>query len=318
MNEKLENRYLRRTFRPIGWLLIVYFLLMNLFVSFTMVGDLVSRLLTSLVDGVPFDQPDASILASNGWGYVLALAVGMLLLFCWKDRSFWRSEVFRRKGKMTLGVFGALLCLAMAPQLINSLWVSGLEAVMNLFDKSLLELLESVSGSSSSLSMFLYASLLAPITEELIFRGWIQGSLRPYGKKFAILGSAILFGLFHGNLIQTPYAFLVGLVLGYTAMEYSIWWAIALHMINNLVMADLLSRLLTLLPETLGAHLNYGILIAFTLAGLILLIVKRKRIGEYLRGEYLDRKCMKWFLLNSGFVALALLMLGSSMTMFLL
>lgn len=317
MQEKFENRFLRREFRPIGWMLIAYFMLMNVFVIGTMMLQVMSALFDSVAQGVPYVQPDQKALSSNGWGYVLAMAVGMLILFVWKDRSFWREEVFSRKGKMTVGAFFALLCLTIAPQMINTIWVAGLEAVMNLFDRSLIDLLESVSGSSDSVSMFLYVSILAPISEELIFRGWIQGSLRPYGRKFAILGSAILFGLFHGNLIQTPYAFLVGLVLGYVSMEYSIWWAIALHMFNNLVFADLFTRLLTMLPEMLGSLLNLGVLTAFASAGIVILAVKRNAIRNYLYGEYLDRKCLKWFLLNSGFIALAILMALNGMTMFM-
>jgi membrane protease YdiL (CAAX protease family) len=101
----------------------------------------------------------------------------------------------------------------MGSQMVNSLWLTGLELVMNLFGSSMMPMLEMVSGSTGSFSMFLYGAVLAPISEELLFRGYILRALRPYGKRFAILGSAILFGLFHGNLLQGPYAMLVGLVI---------------------------------------------------------------------------------------------------------
>ena len=45
-------------------------------------------------------------------------------------------------------------------------------------------------------------AILAPVAEELMFRGWILRSLRPYGKRFAVLGSAVLFGIFHGNRLN--------------------------------------------------------------------------------------------------------------------
>ena len=66
-----------------------------------------------------------------------------------------------------------------------------------------------------------------------------------------------------------------------------------------------------------GSLLNLGVLTALTCAGIVILAVKRNAIRNYLYGEYLDRKCLKWFLLNSGFIALAILMALNCMTMFM-
>ena len=121
---------------------------------------------------------------------------------------------------MSLKVFGCCLSLLIGTQMVNSVWVTGLELVMNLFGGSLMPMMEAVSGSADTVSMFLYSALFAPIAEELLFRGYILRTLRPYGKRFAIFASAVLFGLFHGNLVQTPYAILVGLLLGYVTVEY--------------------------------------------------------------------------------------------------
>ena len=64
---------------------------------------------------------------------------------------------------------------------------------------------------------FLATVVLAPVTEEFLFRGVIlHGFLRNYGRRKAILVSALLFALFHLNPWQFPGAFLLGLVLG--------WW----------------------------------------------------------------------------------------------
>ena len=137
----------------------------------------------------------------------------------------------------------------------------------------------------------------------------------PYGKKFAIFCSAVCFGIFHGNLIQTPYAFLVGLILGYVTAEYSIWWAIAMHMINNMVLADLIPRLLSFLPELAQSLILSGIIWAFAIAGAVILIVKRHEVKAYTRGECMDKRCLRGFFLNSGFVVLAILMVVSMLMM---
>jgi len=317
MNEKQINRYLRREFRTPGWLLVAYFGLMNVMVMVGMIGDMLKQTIDSISLGDWMAEPDMDAILGNAWGYLWAVAVAMLFLFMWKDSDFWKERVFARKGKMRFGTFLVLLCVCMTIQFVNSFWVEGLERFMNLFDKSILETLESVSGSSDTVSMFLYASFVAPIAEELIFRGYIQGVLSRFGKKFAILCSALLFGIFHGNLVQTPYAFFAGLLLGYVAAEYHIGWAIGIHMFNNFVLADLLARATSGFSEEIAGAINMILLGLATLVTGIMLIVKRKVFAAYLRREWLDRRCLKWFLLNSGSIVLFILMSINSLLVLL-
>lgn len=80
----------------------------------------------------------------------------------------------------------------------------------------------------------LYVAAIPALVEELAFRGIALGLLRKYGDGFAILISSLLFGLLHGNLIQIPFAFFVGVVLAYTVVRTgSIVPAIVIHFINN-------------------------------------------------------------------------------------
>ena len=58
-------------------------------------------------------------------------------------------------------------------------------------------------------------SLLAPIFEELFFRKLLIDRTVKYGAKLSILLSALLFALFHGNLSQFFYAFLIGAFFAY-------------------------------------------------------------------------------------------------------
>lgn len=308
MDEKYVNRFLRREFRVIGWLLAAYYGIMNILTVAAVFSDVLRQFLQSLSRGQFPGNPDIHALMGNGWGYVATVAVGLLFLFCWKEDRFWKESVLASHGKMTVGVFAVLACLCMAAQLVNSLWIAGLELVMNQFDRSVMDILESVSGQSDTFSMFLYASILAPVSEELIFRGYILQTLRPYGKKFAIVLSAFLFGIFHGNLLQTPYAFLMGLVLGYVTVEYHIGWAVALHVFNNLVLADLLTRLTGGLSEQASEAVSLVLLGGAAIAAGVVLIVKRKRIGEYIRSDWMDRRCVKCFFTNSGVIVLMVLM----------
>lgn len=315
MTDKQINKWLRRQFSPIGWVLLAYYGLINLFSLVAMFWEALRQVLKMDHRGpFWFQQLDMDAIAGNAWGYITAIGVLFVILYAWKGSGYWRDEVFAKEKSMSAGVFFSLLCMCIGSQMVNSLWVYGLEFLYNLSDKSLMPMLEAVSGASDTFSMFLYASVLAPVAEELLFRGFVLRTLRPYGKRFAILGSAFLFGLFHGNLLQTPYAFLMGLVLGYVAAEYSIRWAMGLHLFNNFVLADLLTRLLNPMPEMI-ANLIQLILLGGCLAvSGVILLVKRGDIVAHIQSEWMDRRVLKCFFTSAGVVVMTVLMIVNILT----
>ena len=74
--------------------------------------------------------------------------------------------------------------------------------------------------------------LLAPILEEVVFRGTILRRLKDTSVKFhgANIIQALLFALIHGNVLQGIYAFLLGIILGFLYVKFnSIWAPIAMH-----------------------------------------------------------------------------------------
>lgn len=79
-------------------------------------------------------------------------------------------------------------------------------------------------------------AIVPALAEEFAFRGVIMGLLRRFGDGFAVMTSAILFGILHGNFEQMPFAFLVGLALGFIAIKSgSVWTAVTVHFFNNLI-----------------------------------------------------------------------------------
>jgi membrane protease YdiL (CAAX protease family) len=318
MTDKQINRWLRRRFSPIGWLLLLYYGLMTLLTTITVFSELAKQYIWAFAAGDFSTAVNWDAVNANAWGYIASMAVGLAVLDAWKGSSFWKQEVFFRNSAMRGKTFACFLFFCMGAQMINTLWVSLLEMLVNLGGGSLMPVLEQVSGSSDTFSMFLYASVLAPVWEELLFRGWILRTLRPYGKRFAILGSAVLFGLFHGNLLQTPYALLVGLLLGYVTVEYSLFWSIALHTFNNLVLADLLSRLTASWPETAAGTVNLILLGTSAVLSLVILIKNRAGLRAYRESEYLDRRCLKCFFTSPGIMLLAIFMVISMTMMFFL
>ena len=316
MTDKQINRWLRQRFSPIGWLLLLYYGLITLLPTITVVVELVKQFLRSfpVIDLDNIINWDA--INGNAWGYIAVILVAFAILEAWNGHAYWKQKIFLKERSMNGKTFLCILLFCMGAQMINTLWISLLELLMNANGGSVVPILEQVAGSSDTFSMFLYASILAPVWEELLFRGVILRKLQPFGKRFAVLGSAVLFGLFHGNFLQTPYAILIGLVLGYVTVEYSIVWAMALHMFNNLVLADLLTRLTTSWSEMACGTLNFTLFGGSALLSMVILIRHRQEIRSYRDAEWMDRRCLQCFFTNFGILVFTACMCVSMAMMF--
>lgn len=119
------------------------------------------------------------------------------------------------------------------------------------------------------------ACLLGPLCEELLFRGLLAGRLARYGQKPAAFVSALLFGLYHANLSQFFYAFLLGLLLAYTYFYTGTLKApVILHMLFN----SYGSFVVFILPESGVLPVLYGLSWpVLTVVGAVLLVRGRKR-----------------------------------------
>lgn len=108
-------------------------------------------------------------------------------------------------------------------------------------------------------------ALLPALVEEFAFRFVVMQPLRRFGDGFAIVMSSLVFSLVHGNVIQIPFAFIVGLALGYFVIATkSIWVGIIIHFLNN-AYSVILSYIILVNP-TVANHV-YAIVNAVTLVG---------------------------------------------------
>ena len=316
MTDKQINRWLRRQFSSIGWLLLLYHCLTTLLSLVTVAVETAKQSLQSFAAGDFVGSINWDAINGNAWGYIAVILVAFAILEACNGHAYWKQEIFLKKRSMNGKTFLCMLVFCMGAQTINTLWISLLELLMNANGGSVLPILEQVAGSSDTFSMFLYASILAPVWEELLFRGVILRKLQPFGKRFAVLCSALLFGLFHGNFLQTPYAILIGLVLGYVTVEYSIIWAMALHMFNNLVLADLLTRLTASWSEMAYGTLHYILFGGSALISVVILVRHRQEIRSYRNAEWMDRRCLKCFVTNFGIAIFTACMCISMAMMF--
>lgn len=308
MNEREICSRLRQQFSTSGWVLLIYYGIMNIAVMAVSFGI---AFISAIRAGEGEMDSVLSNIADSGMGYIIAIAVGSLLLVLWKKKEFCFHQIWQSEKPMHPGAFFSLFAVFFGLQAVVQITAGITESVFNYFGNSILEGLEQVSGTGDTFSMFLYVAILAPISEEVLFRGVILRGLQPYGKKFAILASAFLFGLFHGNFLQTPYAFLVGLVLGYVTVEYAMWWAILLHLLNNLVLVDLMGRLSAILPTAVGELITLLLIWGCAIASIVILVVKRWEIINYLRVRKMHPLCIKSFFTSPGILTFTGFMVGS-------
>ena len=87
------------------------------------------------------------------------------------------------------------------------------------------------------LAVFLAVAIVAPLFEEIMFRGIIYDSLQKRMNVYvSVVIAGLLFGLYHMNIFQGAYASLIGIVMGLSLIwTKSIWAPIIIHFMNNFI-----------------------------------------------------------------------------------
>ena len=191
----------------------------------------------------------------------------------------------------------------------------GLSLLMSMVTNIILQILKSLlhlnftdisfdfgDGIGGFIVSFVSLSIFAPIFEEIIFRSAVYRHTEIMGQSFAVVFSAIVFALMHGNLEQLPYTFVMGLGFAYLfAKTRSLLIPMLLHFLTNTTTViftsiigttdtDELSTLLSnrdfaaVIPTVLYSLIIYGIIIAAIVLGIIEL-VRAIRRRERLMGS---------------------------------
>ena len=188
-----------------------------------------------------------------------------------------------KRESRTLGVFEVIKICIMSYSLVYivNLLTNLLMMLIAVFKGSevtnpLLNLLE---GSNWIWSL-VFAGILSPIIEEMMFRGIMLNKLRGYGDKIAIITTAVLFGLFHANFSQFFYAVALGMIFAYVTLKTgTIKYSIILHIVVNIMGG-------VILPALVGDGSNIVVvgcvgvvLLAIVIVGLVLLVKNKKNIS---------------------------------------
>ena len=157
-----------------------------------------------------------------------------------------------------------------------------------------------------------HTAVLPALLEELVFRGFVMQPLRRYGDWFAIITSALIFGLVHGNMTQVPFAILAGVALGYlNVVSGSMWMNILLHFLNNFI-SVLYSFAIASAGENTSILLSLAVTYGVIVIGVVAFVgyVLNNRNFARLRPGHLpqvQRKAAHYWLMPTMLIALLLI-----------
>lgn len=233
------------------------------------------------------------------------------------------------RGRITvwalLGILAATFGCALAGNLIGTVIQSLLSFVTG--NPPTNELLE-LTIDTPLWANLLFAGILAPILEELFYRKLVIDRLRVFGDLTAILVSAVVFGLVHGNINQFLYATAFGVMAGYVYVHTGkIRYTMALHMMLNLIGGVFTTELTKILgiadPNVdllaqFSAHPIAGLLYlayvgfmvaCFALTPLVIILLRRFLRTERRPDTPKFTTTLKLFAINPAFWALAVFLI---------
>lgn len=251
--------------------------------------------IAGMINPALLDSTAYSLLITMIPMYVIAMPLMALLIHTVPATSL-------EKKKMTAGqwILAFLMCYG-GMYVSNYIGIILTQIISIIKGSAVSNTMLEVATSSSIWVNFFIMVICAPIAEELLFRKMIIDRTVKYGEATAVLFSGLMFGLFHGNLNQFVYAFVLGLFFGFIYVKTgNIIYTILLHMLVNFLgsvvgvillnwlgdefmnaLSDtslLMTYAMDNMPKIMVYFVYMIILIAIAITGIILLIVNARKI----------------------------------------
>lgn len=258
---------MRKTFKVLG--VVFTFLLVN--IAFDL---LIGSGLGLVLNSYNIENPTIFIL-------ILSQIIKLILVFVFLKL---RSKKFHYQYGLTY-IKNKSLDRAFYKIIIIAFGVSGfgnvlLSVFLKIFENNdyintTLEALENIlnyNSISEYLVLFTSVVIIAPILEELLFRGILFSETKKYlNVAAAIVINGLCFAIYHMNIIQGINTFFMGMVLSYVYYyRRNIREAIAIHMVNNLI--------------AMMMDVNYYVTIIIGTIAFISIIFSIKYLREFKKG----------------------------------
>ncbi|MBQ1720883.1 MAG: CPBP family intramembrane metalloprotease [Lachnospiraceae bacterium] len=196
------------------------------------------------------------------------------------------------KMPFSVGKWIKFLGISIFAMIVGNLLSSLVGGILGLLGMNTSATVETLLSQTSLIGNVILA-VVGPIVEELICRKWLIDRMHVYGGSVAVVTSALMFGLFHGNFAQFFYAFFLGLVWGYVYYKTGkIIYTMLMHMTINFcggVIAPFLLQgvdltnpdvaALAASPRFAGFLIYEVVMITIAVLGLVLFLVGRKNIA---------------------------------------
>lgn len=216
--------------------------------SFLLVNIVIDVFTGASIPSIIAQVKDGDFLKASGYviyGVLCGQLVKLAILYFYikkRDKTF-RSKYNRRyisdaKIKDPLTLVGIGIGTIGFGQLLTNLIIKAFAGTEIL--KSSMDILQNVfnaKGLVDGIAILIVAVIGAPLVEELLFRGVLFEEIRKEcSVKTTILLTALMFGCYHFNILQTPNTFFMGLVLAYVYYKTkSIKASIIVHATNNIL-----------------------------------------------------------------------------------
>ena len=218
------------------------------FLAYLLIAELVSLGLAYLLANTApelLKNYNFSLILSSIVQYGIAFPIFATLLIKIPNRMPLQKKSlgFRKFMKYAL-----VACFAMyVGNMISTFLLTGIETLLGRAPENAVD---NLLTNTNWILAFFIVGIIGPIFEELMFRKLAVGKLAPYGDAVAIFFPSLIFGLFHANLYQFFYAFLIGAALSYIYLRSGkIIYTIILHVFINVFFG--------VLPGALLSNFNY-------------------------------------------------------------
>ncbi len=280
--KELEKKEIKKVSGRSGALTITIFIVM--FVVAFIVE--ITALFCGVVEKMPsMEDPYAGFSAAGFYLYegltsLISIFIPTLILAKKSDRSLNKLMPFEKiEGKKLVAIVFGGLSLCMVAQIVSAL----LGINLGLFGIDIYKNMEThtATGIFDLIMNSVCTALIPALVEEFAYRGLVVGLISEYDEKLAVFASAYLFGMLHGNLVQIPFALIVGFVLGYVRVKTkSMLPGILIHFGNNFY-AVLVSTIDETLPEKYQGFPEMAFMLLIIAVGLVALYYLTKNHKEF-------------------------------------
>lgn len=260
-------------------------------------------------------------IANSGWINYILMGVSYYLIgfpiFYLMVKGLPNGEK-RESKKLSIGKVLILFFITYAFMIICNLFTTIIMAIVSVIKGGeVVNPIVNVVSNSDVLGTFIFVGILSPIVEEFMFRKIMLDKLRIYGDKIAIITTAVLFGLFHGNFSQFFYATAIGIVFAYVVLKTgNIKYSIILHIMINM-MGSVIS--LAAMKNDV-ATMIFGLAVwIFVIAGVVLFLINKKKISLSPAEVVIEKgQVFKTTALNAGMIVYFVFMMFNMITIVLM